>query len=486
MSVRWSWAGLLLLLLAGAIARSYEYGRSLWLDEAWVANSVLTGTWEGLFFYPGWLQTSPPLFLVLQKFLGSWAGWRLPSWLFGMAAIVTAFALGRIVSGWRAGLVAASLVAGSKWAVQFSKDAKQYSAELFFGLLLLLAATAWPRIPMPWRWTLPLVAALAAGFSYPSLFYLPALLAVLCWRRDGKIALATAAAVATVVALIQIVLVSGNTHPILREVWTNFYWNGTLGFFPRAFAGAIGENLWPVIGPRAAPVIVLVLFAAGLWARRWEMGLVFSPFALAMCACLLGLYPFGFERFTFHLLAPIVLAAVLALSQLSERFQSAVAALAVIAVAAQSLVPSYWEPRFRDGTAAALEYLRSEKKLTPADLLYVHAVGLETFRYYQRELRWRGPEVIIGAAGPACCPRLADPKKQMLDPAVFRADFENYVARGAARRLWFLYTNFDAHWRAIQRQDEQEHARLLAARGCRREERREFSSVSLAAYWCPL
>lgn len=56
----------------------------MWLDEAWVASSVRTGTWEGLFFYPGWLQTSPPLFLLGQQWLGAWAGWRAPAWLFGI------------------------------------------------------------------------------------------------------------------------------------------------------------------------------------------------------------------------------------------------------------------------------------------------------------------------------------------------------------------------------------------------------------------
>src|SRR6185369_5173490 len=45
----------------------YGIERSLWLDEAWVANSVHAPTLGGMFYYPNWLQTSPPLFLMLVR-----------------------------------------------------------------------------------------------------------------------------------------------------------------------------------------------------------------------------------------------------------------------------------------------------------------------------------------------------------------------------------------------------------------------------------
>jgi hypothetical protein len=45
----------------------YGIGRSLWLDEAWVANSINAPALGGMFHYPNWLQTSPPLFLLLAR-----------------------------------------------------------------------------------------------------------------------------------------------------------------------------------------------------------------------------------------------------------------------------------------------------------------------------------------------------------------------------------------------------------------------------------
>ena len=51
----------------GVVLRFAGLGRSLWLDEAWVANSVATSSLAKMFYYKSWLQTSPPLFLVLIR-----------------------------------------------------------------------------------------------------------------------------------------------------------------------------------------------------------------------------------------------------------------------------------------------------------------------------------------------------------------------------------------------------------------------------------
>jgi len=41
--------------------------RSLWFDEAWVANSATSTSLYEVFYYPHWLQTSPPLFLLVVR-----------------------------------------------------------------------------------------------------------------------------------------------------------------------------------------------------------------------------------------------------------------------------------------------------------------------------------------------------------------------------------------------------------------------------------
>ena len=55
------------LLALTLVLGLYGIERSLWLDESWVANSVNAPTLGGMFYYPNWLQTSPPLFLLLAR-----------------------------------------------------------------------------------------------------------------------------------------------------------------------------------------------------------------------------------------------------------------------------------------------------------------------------------------------------------------------------------------------------------------------------------
>src|SRR5579863_949213 len=55
------------LVLAALALGIYGIDRSLWMDEAWVANSVLAPSLSGMFYYPDWLQSTPPLFLLLTR-----------------------------------------------------------------------------------------------------------------------------------------------------------------------------------------------------------------------------------------------------------------------------------------------------------------------------------------------------------------------------------------------------------------------------------
>jgi len=62
------------LLLAGAIVRLSYLERSLWLDEAWVANSIQSPTLYGALYYDDWLQTTPPLFVVMSRVIATLFG----------------------------------------------------------------------------------------------------------------------------------------------------------------------------------------------------------------------------------------------------------------------------------------------------------------------------------------------------------------------------------------------------------------------------
>ena len=55
------------VIVCSLIPRIDQDTRSLCVAESWVANSVLAGSLHDMFYYDPWLQTTPPLFLLLVR-----------------------------------------------------------------------------------------------------------------------------------------------------------------------------------------------------------------------------------------------------------------------------------------------------------------------------------------------------------------------------------------------------------------------------------
>src|SRR5580658_1581262 len=162
------WTGELLvyavLILASLPARLSAMRVSLWLDEAWVANSILSPSWKEMFYYPRWLQPTPPLFLALVRLLAKVLGpsepaLRLLPWLAGLMAIpVLAIALRKLFSPASA-LCGTSLVIVNFWAVKHSQQVKQFGVDVLACALLVFLITRYCDRPDRRNFTL-----LVAGF----------------------------------------------------------------------------------------------------------------------------------------------------------------------------------------------------------------------------------------------------------------------------------------------------------------------------------
>jgi uncharacterized membrane protein len=157
-------------------------GRSLWLDEAWVANSVNAPSLSGMFVYPGWLQSNPPIFLLLSRaairvFGLSNASLRIVPLLFYLLAVGALLAIGRRIFAPFLAVLVGALVAFYPNAVEFSHTVKPYSEELAVTGILILA-TIW-YLQQPGRrefgWLLAavggsLLLAYSAVFLWPGIF----------------------------------------------------------------------------------------------------------------------------------------------------------------------------------------------------------------------------------------------------------------------------------------------------------------------------
>src|SRR4030095_5938934 len=107
----------------GVILRLHHFGRDLSIAESWVANSVLTHSLSAMFYYESWLQTTPPLFLLLVRATVSLIGLSNAS----LCAVPLALSL----------LALLLLAALSPPVIAFSKQLKHYSADIAASTLLL-------------------------------------------------------------------------------------------------------------------------------------------------------------------------------------------------------------------------------------------------------------------------------------------------------------------------------------------------------------
>jgi 4-amino-4-deoxy-L-arabinose transferase-like glycosyltransferase len=140
------------LLAVGAAARTHGLGRSLWLDEAWVANSVLAPGLAEMLRYEAWLQTSPPLFLILVRGTAALAGdgnlaFRLLPWLFSLASLALFAALAWRWLGAPAALASVALFALSPHVALAGASLKPYASDAFGSLALLAAGAAYLARP---------------------------------------------------------------------------------------------------------------------------------------------------------------------------------------------------------------------------------------------------------------------------------------------------------------------------------------------------
>ncbi len=123
------------ILLSALGAGIYGMGRSLWLDEAWVANSVEEPSLAAMFFRTDWLQVNPPLFLLLVRNTVRVVGLSnsslrsVPLALGMLGAACMLLAARRVLSPAWAVLACAAL-ALHPTAIEYSHTLKQYSGEL--------------------------------------------------------------------------------------------------------------------------------------------------------------------------------------------------------------------------------------------------------------------------------------------------------------------------------------------------------------------
>ena len=134
---------LLGILLLGAFLRFHTLGRqSFWVDEAYTWGVVVNTTWLTVWKSMLVVSDVSPLSYVIAKMCAPLFGThefglRLPSAFLGWLAIAAIYRAGRAMFGKTAGVLAATFIAVSPFAVWYSQDARPYGLYLLLGVWVL-------------------------------------------------------------------------------------------------------------------------------------------------------------------------------------------------------------------------------------------------------------------------------------------------------------------------------------------------------------
>ena len=517
-------AGLLLFL--SLPARFARLNDSLWMDESWVANSLLEPSLRDMFFTKTWTQSSPPLFLLVERwtigFLGSSeAALRVVPFTAGLAGLVlAALALRRWLSS-PVALLGFALLCTNYYVIKYGQQGKQYGTDFFVSALLLVLVGRYLESGSRSR-LLALLAAGAAGMflSYTTIFWLATL--VISASIPGKPGasqapgasrfrwsrMACAACVlGSALLLAYIVFILPNRAAAIIKSLQSSYLDllhpltslerliSTIGILVVALPGLFSS----MVGITTVGLATYATVRAIVESRAGEQrGLMLAlagvlPLACVLAAGTLGLYPvLDYPRMLVFTLPSLALllgqsAGLLLTPLMHSRAQQSglrfgvLGACAVVVVASQIVYFRAAPPT--EENRPAMAFIKS--RLDPGDLLFVQGGMYEQFKYYRTALDFHPEHLYIGNNHWPCC--ATGDRTEAASPSVkdFESDLLEAARRASGHGLWLLFPAGSAgHWSAKFRDDFQATSIILIGGGCRREVRRLFGQTQVESYAC--
>ncbi len=495
-------AGLLLLL--SLPARFARINDNLWLDEAWVANSVLEPVLRDVFFTKAWTQSSPPLFLLLERWtIGLLGSSEAALRAIPVAAVLAGLALAALaLRRWMsapAALLGVALICSNYYVIKYCQQTKQYGTDFFVSALLVALVGRYLESGSR-RDLAALLAAGAAGLflSYTTVFWRGTL--VLC----ASISMATGTSrfqwprmacgggvLGSVLLAVYIVFIRPNRTAELMKSLRSSYIDplhplislerlistiGTLvAALPGVFSGIAGiaatglaayVSLRAIADSRAGdPRGRMLALAGGL------------PLAGLLAAGTLGLYTvLDYPRMLLFTLPGIALllgrgADLLLTRAMRGGEQKSGSGMAVFGVCAAVVVASrivyIRAARPTEENRPAVWFVKSSLELR--DLLYVHGGMYEQFKYYRTALDFHPEHLYIGNVQWPCC--ATGDRKEAASPSAkdLAGDLLEAARRARGHGVWLLFPAGSAgHWSTAFHGEIQSVPAILARGGCAR------------------
>jgi hypothetical protein len=399
------------LVLLGLQVRLLQWagGRSLWLDEALLARSLVERSSAELATEPLLhKQAAPVLWLLASRFWVEQLGpteraLRVVPLLSGCLALLLLWRLAtRLLSRWLVP-VAVGLAALHPGLVYYSTEVKPYATDVAAVLVVLLVAqTQRPLL-------LGLTGAVAVWVSFPTVFLLAGTSLVLVLRsRQLRTALLLAPWVVSLAVAYLLVLRPLRNVDVLAQFW-GYSFPRSPGDLPawsvRRAVDLVDRPLELALAPLA-----LALLAVGavrlLRRHRTRAALTLAGVPLAVVAAALCAYPLA-DRLALWL---VPLAIVLLAAVLPDRLEFpgrggplplVLAAVALAAVAGPGLVrtlPSAVQVQRLEELKPVLQEL--SRRLQPDDVVLVDIAAKAAFDYYAPRLGVPRDGVVLFRDGP--------------------------------------------------------------------------------------
>lgn len=417
---------LLLILLGTAIrVRQWAAGRSLWLDEALVAESVITRDYAGLVSEPLLhSQAAPVLWLWLERLCVDAFGTderalRVVPLLAGVGTLLVTWLLARRLLPSVLSPVPVAIVALTPSLVYYSTEVKPYATDVLVVLVLvLLSLSATGRAGLL---RLALVSAALLWLSYATVLAMAGISVVLVLRsarkRQWRAAVLTAGLLtpwlASLAVAYALVLADLRGNDVLKEYWDHTFprEQGLPLWFGELWADLVTN---PLELDRTALALALLTIGAVrlVWLARTRAALALAIVPMATVAAALAAYPFA-ARLSLWLvpLAALALAAVLPTRMdrpgSAWLLGSTVALTLVVGPSLQSSLPSLVRVKYVEEIRPVLEQVAAERR--PGDTVLINIGARGAFDFYERLLPIRrdGNVLFITTPDTGCDDRIA-------------------------------------------------------------------------------
>jgi hypothetical protein len=460
----WLWA----VIGLGAVVRlwTFAHGRSLWLDEAFLALSLIERSPLELFRPLDYAQVVPVGYLLLLQTIAApleYAEWALRSVSLaaGLVTPVLGYALARRCLPPTAVPMAVILLALSPNLIVLSGDAKPYASDVAISLgLTLLAVEMLRRDFAPGAVArLALAGAAAVWLSTPAPLLLGGIgLAGLveAWRRRSwpmlrRLAVVGLAVGASLAAAYVVVL---RHYLAQNQLIQDEYRGGFVPLPPRSLA----DILWlptTFVGwfddaglglPALAGFVWLVGAGLALRDRRLPALLLLAPFPVAVAASAAHAYPLYGRPIAF--LIPGLLLLVAAGADGMRRATAASLPLVGPALVALLLFHplvlaghQLVSPPEREELAPVVRYLQDHRQ--EGDVVYVYYGAQFALRYYAPRLGVRGRDVVTGVAARTAWARYVEDLQQLRGRPRVWVLFAHVYARGGVDEERLLLHHLD-------------------------------------------